>query len=885
MIAKWFQSTAAHRPFRMAGSIAGIAVTIAFISAIGAFITYSGRSMTARAIGELPVDWQIQLAPGADEKAVEGALRATTAYTALSRVSYADVGGFVAKTEGSVQTTGAGKVVGIGSEYRRLFPGQLRALTGAPEGVLVTQQAAANLHVRPGDSVEVLRIGLPPATVRVDGLVDLPRADSFFQSIGLLPNAAPQAPPDNVILVPEALWQGLFAEQALLRPDSVRLQLHVKIGHGFPSDPNLACVHVQELAHNLEARIAGGGAVGNNLFDQLSAVRENALYSNILFLFLGLPGTILAILLVLFIAASGERQRERERRLLRAQGASMGRVLRLEEAEALGTGICGVLAGTVLSYFAAGMVIPRGPATIGLVSQWVAFASVAGLVLALVAVIRPALRTGGATTGEEGREPSRPVWKRIYLDLVLLAASAIEFLRVARSGYAVVLAPEGATALSVNYEAFIAPFCLWVGGVLLGLRVFEGLVAGKRGFVSALIRPTARGLSPLVAASLSRDRKYLTRGMLLVSLAFSFAVSTSIFNTTYTRQARVDAELTNGADVTLTGIAPFTRDDSRVQRVSALPGIAGMQPMLHRFAYVGNDLQDLYGIDPRHIQEATNMADAYFGNKDAKGTLASLERQADGVLVSEETVRDFQLRKGDLVNLRLQSGKDHAYHVIPFHFVGVVREFPTAPKDSFLVANAGYIASMTENASFEILLLRAGSSSERLARQVGESLGSAGPAGVAISDIGSAQRTIDSGLTSVDLHGLTSFELLFAALSLACSLGLVLALGMAERRRNFAILTIIGAGKREVDAFIGSECLVISAGGIVWGGLLGLGEAQVLVKILSGVFDPPPETLALPWGYLGALLLTAVASLALAESITSRLTRRRPAIEEVRLLS
>ena len=102
---------------------------------------------------------------------------------------------------------------------------------------------------------------------------------------------------------------------------------------------------------------------------------------------------------------------------------------------------------------------------------------------------------------------------------------------------------------------------------------------------------------------------------------------------------------------------------------------------MHRYAYVGADLQDLYGIDPRSIGKATTMANAYFNNRDAETTLAKLAATRDGVLVSEETVQDFQLQPGDTVNLRLQSAADHQYHVVPFTFVGVAGEFPTAPKD------------------------------------------------------------------------------------------------------------------------------------------------------------------------------------------------------------
>ena len=48
--------------------------------------------------------------------------------------------------------------------------------------------------------------------------------------------------------------------------------------------------------------------------------------------------------------------------------------------------------------------------------------------------------------------------------------------------------------------------------------------------------------------------------------------------------------------------------------------------MQHRFAYVGTDLQDLYGIDPATIGRAATMSDAYFGSGDAAATLAALAR-------------------------------------------------------------------------------------------------------------------------------------------------------------------------------------------------------------------------------------------------------------------
>jgi putative ABC transport system permease protein len=53
------------------------------------------------------------------------------------------------------------------------------------------------------------------------------------------------------------------------------------------------------------------------------------------------------------------------------------------------------------------------------------------------------------------------------------------------------------------------------------------------------------------------------------------------------------------------------------------------------------------------------------------------------------------------------------------------------------------------------------------------------------------------------------------------------------------------------------------------------------VKVLAGVFDPPPDHLAAPWGYLGSVAVLVIAAVAAAGALTLR-ALRRPAIEELR---
>ena len=55
----------------------------------------------------------------------------------------------------------------------------------------------------------------------------------------------------------------------------------------------------------------------------------------------------------------------------------------------------------------------------------------------------------------------------------------------------------------------------------------------------------------------------------------------------------------------------------------------------------------------------------------------------------------------------------------------------------------------------------------------------------------------------------------------------------------------------------------------------------MLVKVLTGVFDPPPSNIAVPAAYLTGTVLTVVIALAVAAGFSAR-TSTKPAVEELR---
>ncbi|WP_341317752.1 hypothetical protein WN982_21695 [Paraburkholderia sp. IMGN_8] len=78
-----------------------------------------------------------------------------------------------------------------------------------------------------------------------------------------------------------------------------------------------------------------------------------------------------------------------------------------------------------------------------------------------------------------------------------------------------------------------------------------------------------------------------------------------------------------------------------------------------------------------------------------------------------------------------------------------------------------------------------------------------GPLGVVkVSGIGQARHLISSNLMAVERRGLTQLEPGAAALMVASATGLIIALGLADRWRAFAILSALGARSRQLDAFL-----------------------------------------------------------------------------------
>jgi putative ABC transport system permease protein len=850
-----------RRPQETFAAAIAVALTVAFLGSLGSFVSQTGSKLTLRAAGRVPVDWQVQVTPGSDPAAAQKALEGVPGLVGFRPVDYAKVPGLQAVSVAGTRTTGAAYIVSVPADYASFAPSQIRPLVGAPAGIVLQQQTASSLGVAPGATVTVLGSG---RSVKVDGVVDLPNPDSFFQVVGAPAGSAASAPPDNVLLVPPAQFAALVPHASVIH------QFHVRFQHDtLPSDPAQAADAITRRANHFVAGVTGGALVGDNLNASLSAAREDALYARLLVLLLGLPGLALsAVVTALVISLRNDRQR-RDLALLRLRGVTPRRAATLLGLTALVDGALGALVGSGGALLANRLALGSGA---HLSVRWLAAGAASGIVLALLTELAPVagLLRGEAPTIADGATQlagtSTPLALRLGLDVVLLAGSGIAFWLTSQGGYQVVVVPEGVPVAAVNYAALLAPALAWPGMALLTWRLTAVALRHRSPLPSADLRGTMPDLRKSVV---HRRRRLVARGATGLAVAVAVTISAAVFTTTYDRQARVDTALTVGSDVAVT-VAP----DSSVsldQRLAQVPGVKAIEQVSHRLAYVGPDLQDLYGIDPSTIGRAAPLQDAFTPGSSVRAALRRLDNTRDGVLLSQETLHDYQLHPGDLVRMRLKDSTG-AYQAVPFHVVGVVTEFATAPRDSFVLANRSYLTAATGLSAVQTLLIRTDTPQQVAARIHA-------PVGALVNDITAPRVAVPSasGLAAGSLAGLASLTLGFGLLLAAASAGLVLIVGAAQRRRSLVALAVLGATTKQRAGFLWTEARAIVIAGLAGGLVTGALISSQLIKVLNGIFDPAPQHPAVPWTFVATVLTTVILSGAVATSVSARWAGRMDA--------
>ena len=878
-----------REPRRSLAAVVGVAIASALVTSVLLFGTASGSTVTRRALADLPVDAQVVLGPSSDPLAATALVRSDPAVRAVEPFDLAQFATAASERSGTATQTSAGVLIGIDPSYPASM-GLFGLSSGRldPGAVAVSRDLASNLGVVPGDTVAFTLPGGATASLRVSGIVSIDGADLVLGPIDPAHRAAGANPPTNVALMTRAdLDSRILAAipagtpsvdqngagmtsspapaggSAVSAPEAaVRRELHLRLDHAqMPGDPVAAQQWLDTVRRRIERQAAGAFTVVDDASASLEPLAADLAWGQVLFIFLALPGIALALALSRLAADATADATRRHAALLRARGATARELSVVFVGATIVTAALGAVAGAIVgSTIGIGLFGPE-IASAGAVDALVRASTLAvafTTVLATISAILP-LRSqlsDEVAAGRQELQRGRPaMWRRLYLDGLALVAGLGVFLVVGGSVHPVLNA-EGNPTVTLALASFVAPLLFWLAGALLLLRLV-GILSARSGRLS---RSLGRVLGPggeLAARSLQARSGATSRAIVLLALALSFATSVAIFDSTYRQQQRVDAELTLGADLKTVPAKATTAD--AVGHASGA-GIAAATPFVDRVVYVGPEAQDLLAIDAATLASVSPLADTFFQGISGADALATLRRQPDAILVSAETAKDYSIVPGDRIRIRVPDANG-TLKAIDFHMAGIAVEFPTAPKDAFLVANLSYVAAQSGNDRISFILARAdgdvGAASRRLAQRLGPDW--------QVQDLATTSARLANSITSVDLAGLVVIDLAFAILIAAAGATLFLLAGLAERRRELATLIAIGAEPAQIRASVVGETIVIGLAGVVGGLITGGLIALALLQILGGVFDPPADRPAIP--VLGILAIVAGVAMALAAAV------------------
>jgi putative ABC transport system permease protein len=492
----------------------------------------------------------------------------------------------------------------------------------------------------------------------------------------------------------------------------------------------------------------------------------------------------------------------------------------------------------------------------------------AGLLISGLSSILPARRMlRREITGEQHvaqRARSKPLWARMYLDVAALVAAVVVYKITQVNGFHPVLNAEGNPTLSLSFYTLLAPMLFWIGAVLVLVRLGAALLRRYTSKLGWLLRGLFGEVGSYAALMSSRRAQAMSKAAVIVALALSFGFSVALFSSTYTHQQEVDARLTLGADVRVATSTAHPQTTAFTSRLDTVPGAADATPFKTTVAYVGSEIEDIFGVNVAGMQKVTTFSDTFFRPYSAQATLAKLASTPDGILISDEMANLYSIVPGNHVKISLFDRRTGSYRVSQFTVVGVALEFATAPKDAFLVVNLPALIKATNDPTVNNFLVRATGDPATVARQIRTSLAADR---VQTDSIASVRSSLATSLTSLNLSGLVRIEYIYTALIASAGLTVFLLALLADRRREFASMRALGATGRQLMAFVLSEGGLIGVTGLLVGTVIGVVQAIMLVQILTSIFDPPPSGPIPDYGILLLLAALSIVGMTVATSI------------------
>jgi putative ABC transport system permease protein len=797
-------------------------------------------------------------------------------------LSLADLGPGALSTPGSGPASGPGKIFG----FDRAYADRDRSIVVvdgdfSASGAVVSVELADELSLAVGDSVAV---DLPDGSVErwpVVGIADVSRARSLFSSRrggdletfvytrnSVVVSAAVFAA-DVFPAFDRAATQG--AER--LKSPPVR-EVDITLDRSIlDAEPATAVAQTSRIADRVDAIVDGDEVLLDNISNTLTVAAQDAGVAKRLFVFLGLPGALLAAMLAAYAGSVLAEAQRREQATLRIRGAARHHLLTML---ALRTGVLtvvGSMVGLVVGYVAAASVLGQDSLQRASTSSLL-LSGVVGSMAGFAATGTALYVTGRRSIDRQINDDRLrladrvPLWKRARLDVVgLVVAAGVTAVAIRSRAF------DGSPgsvyfgrSVRLNLWLLVLPVSVWVCGSLAGARLAGSLLVRTRPRSSARV---GRPLPSLLRFSIGRRPWAITNGVVIVALIVALGTSLAVFTSSYDRAKSLDARYALGADIRVTPGPAAVRGTIGEERAtlgvggvaSVSPVIAGRNNVILRSRRT-SDPADLAAIEPEGVPELANDPAA--------------------VLLSRDMAGFLQANVGDPLEVLLARGTDDQV-IVDMHVVGVFERLPGFPDGVDAVMSIDAHLDAVPNKAPDFYLLSIGTADGATLDGTVEALrrGPGSTDALQIDSRVSVLATDQSSLAALNVAGLVDLDAGFALAMSGVTIAIFVFGLLLQRRREYVTLRAQGLGPPTIRLLITAEAAMVALLGAVVGVVVGVGMGCYFVTVLRPLFVLTP-TPSVPASALWSPMVAVLAATVVASFVGFRLVNRLDPTELLR---
>ena len=255
----------------------------------------------------------------------------------------------------------------------------------------------------------------------------------------------------------------------------------------------------------------------------------------------------------------------------------------------------------------------------------------------------------------------------------------------------------------------------------------------------------------------------------------------------------------------------------------------------------------------------------------AQQVLDALANTPNGVIISVEQAEKYNIQVGDPVLLRLYNRVTQQYTDVKTQAVGLFIYFPTSDQDSDFILNRDFMTSNSGNPAVDYFLLQTDGKPATV-NQVAATLTAQykNVMPVRIQTTENVIKTETSSLTSLNLGGLGTMELVYTVLVTSLGLAIFLLAMVNERQREFGAMRALGANLGHLRRFLFAEAATIGGLSLVIGAIVGVILASLLVMLLGVIFTIPAHGLTVPGLQLFGLAVVVVLGMSLSAMLSAR---------------